>query len=251
MTYLGQDNASELARITGAEVIRSFCYTCPFLCPTEVYVKGGKVVYLRGNPASPNNMGARCGKGMAGFHVTRDPDRLKYPMKRSGPKGSGQFEAHLVGRGVHHVRGKPDPHRRRTRPRGGRLPVPPRPQHRLRPGAPDPALWHAQRLWPHLGLRYGPAGGLPDLVRPLLPHARLRQRPLRHAVGHELVHRLPGPVGEPRPDRGHEEGLQAGRRRPKHDADGGQGGRVVRHPPGWRRRPRPGHVPGHHRRGPA
>ena len=87
-----KDLSAELARIKQAEVIRSFCYTCPWNCPTELYVRDGKVVYHKGNPDSPNDVGTRCAKGMASFHVAEDPDRLKYPMKRTGPKGSGEFE---------------------------------------------------------------------------------------------------------------------------------------------------------------
>ena len=82
----------ELARIKNATAIRSFCYTCPWNCPTEVFVRDNKIVYHKGNPESPNDIGSRCAKGMASFHLTEDPDRLKYPMKRSGPKGCGEFE---------------------------------------------------------------------------------------------------------------------------------------------------------------
>ncbi len=82
----------ELARIKNAKAIRSFCYTCPWNCPTEVFVRDNKIVYHKGNPESPNDIGTRCSKGMASFHLTEDPDRLKYPMKRTGPKGSGEFE---------------------------------------------------------------------------------------------------------------------------------------------------------------
>ncbi len=92
MTTQTKDLGRKLAQIKGAKVIKSFCYTCPWQCPTEVFVRGGKVVYQKGNPESPNNIGARCAKGMASYHVTTDPDRIKYPMRRTGPKGSGQFE---------------------------------------------------------------------------------------------------------------------------------------------------------------
>ena len=92
MTAPAKDMSAELARIKGAEVVRSFCYICPWTCSTEVYVRDGKIVYLKGNHNSPNNIDARCGKGMASIHLTQDPDRLKYPMRRTGAKGSGQFE---------------------------------------------------------------------------------------------------------------------------------------------------------------
>ena len=51
---------ARLAQIKGATLIKSFCYTCPWQCPTEVLVRDGKVVYHKGNPASPNNIGSRC-----------------------------------------------------------------------------------------------------------------------------------------------------------------------------------------------
>ena len=77
--------------IKGAKIVRSFCYSCPWQCPSEVYVKDNKVVYVKGNQYAQNE-GARCSKGMASAWVTRDPDRLKHPMLRVGPKGSGSFE---------------------------------------------------------------------------------------------------------------------------------------------------------------
>ena len=93
MNSQAKDFSKQIADIKGAEVVRSFCYTCPWTCPTEVYVRDGKVVYHKGNSLAPNNIGTRCAKGMASAWVTRDPDRLKYPMMRTNPKGEpGQFK---------------------------------------------------------------------------------------------------------------------------------------------------------------
>jgi thiosulfate reductase/polysulfide reductase chain A len=87
------DLGARLAEIKDARVIKSFCYTCPWQCPTEVFVRDGKVVYHKGNPASPNNIGSRCAKGMASWYVTQDPDRLRFPLLRTNPKGEpGQFK---------------------------------------------------------------------------------------------------------------------------------------------------------------
>jgi thiosulfate reductase/polysulfide reductase chain A len=92
MSAATENLGARLAGIKGAEVIKSFCYTCPWQCPTEVFVRDGKIVYQKGNPEAPNNIGARCAKGMASWWVSRDPDRLKYPMIRTNPKGEpGQF----------------------------------------------------------------------------------------------------------------------------------------------------------------
>ena len=86
------DLAAELARIKQARVVKSFCYTCPWQCPTEVYVRDGRIVYHKGNSRAPNNIGSRCAKGMASGWVVQDPDRLKYPMLRTNPKGEpGRF----------------------------------------------------------------------------------------------------------------------------------------------------------------
>ena len=81
----------KIEMIKEAKVVRSFCFSCAWHCPTEVYVKDNKVVYVKGNQYAQNE-GARCAKGMASAWVTRDPDRLKYPMRRVGAKGSGKFE---------------------------------------------------------------------------------------------------------------------------------------------------------------
>ena len=93
MNSTTDDLGQRLASIKGAKLIKSFCYTCPWQCPTEILVRDGKVVYHKGNPASPNNIGSRCAKGMASSYLTRDPDRLKYPMLRTNAKGKpGQFK---------------------------------------------------------------------------------------------------------------------------------------------------------------
>ncbi len=87
------DLGARLAQVKGAKLIKSFCYTCPWQCPTEVLVRDGKVVYHKGNPESPNNIGARCAKGMASSYLPQDPDRLKFPMLRTNPKGQpGRFK---------------------------------------------------------------------------------------------------------------------------------------------------------------
>ncbi len=85
--------SDRIAKIKDAKIVKSFCYTCPWTCPTEVFVRDGKVVYHKGNPEAPNNIGTRCAKGMASSWVTKDPDRLKHPMLRTNPKGQpGEFK---------------------------------------------------------------------------------------------------------------------------------------------------------------
>src|SRR6202521_1143976 len=55
-------------------------------------VKMGLAKKLEGNPAHPVNRGKLCARGQAGLQVLYHPDRLRNPLKRKGPRGSGEFE---------------------------------------------------------------------------------------------------------------------------------------------------------------
>jgi anaerobic selenocysteine-containing dehydrogenase len=48
---------------------------------------------LEGNPQHPVSQGGLCSRGQASIQITYHPDRLKNPMKRSGARGSGQYQA--------------------------------------------------------------------------------------------------------------------------------------------------------------
>jgi len=62
-------------------------------CGVEVNVDNGAIRRVAGNRDHPNNRGPLCGKCLAAYNgAWIDPkSRLLYPMRRSGPKGSGQF----------------------------------------------------------------------------------------------------------------------------------------------------------------
>ena len=47
---------------------------------------------LEGNPMHPVSQGKLCPRGQAAIQVTYHPDRLRQPLKRSGPRGAGQFQ---------------------------------------------------------------------------------------------------------------------------------------------------------------
>ncbi len=67
--------------IRGTRVAPGVCIVCPWHCPTEVFVRDNKVVYIRGNENAPNKT-TRCVKGISSIHLARDPDRLLHPMKK-------------------------------------------------------------------------------------------------------------------------------------------------------------------------
>lgn len=72
--------------------IRGACaLDCPDTCSWIVTVEDGAPVALRGDPAHPYTHGALCNKVAGYLTYARSPDRLLYPMRRTGPKGSGEF----------------------------------------------------------------------------------------------------------------------------------------------------------------
>ena len=68
------------------------CYMCACRCGIRVHFKDDKLRYIDGNPDHPVNRGVLCAKGSAGIMNVLSPARLKKPLKRVGPRGSGQFE---------------------------------------------------------------------------------------------------------------------------------------------------------------
>ena len=73
-------------------VTRSHCRMCHGGCGVLVYTKNGKAVKIAGDPDCPINHGTLCSKGIASTQLAYHPDRLTYPVKRIGPKGSGQWK---------------------------------------------------------------------------------------------------------------------------------------------------------------
>jgi anaerobic selenocysteine-containing dehydrogenase len=61
-------------------------------CGVLIYTKNGKVSKIAGDPDCPINHGTLCSKGLASAQLVYHPDRLTYPVRRVGPKGSGKWE---------------------------------------------------------------------------------------------------------------------------------------------------------------
>lgn len=91
--------------------IHSVCQMCHSRCGIKAKVKNGLLLKIDGNPWHPNNRGederltyattlsaARlergrmCPKGQAGIQTLYDPYRIQHPLKRTGPRGSGQWQ---------------------------------------------------------------------------------------------------------------------------------------------------------------
>jgi anaerobic selenocysteine-containing dehydrogenase len=67
-------------------------HDCPDTCAMIYTVEDGKLVNVRGNPDHPMTRGALCVKVKDFDQHHYNPDRVLHPMRRKGPKGSGQFE---------------------------------------------------------------------------------------------------------------------------------------------------------------
>ena len=67
-------------------------HDCPDTCAIRVTVENDRVVHLQGDPDHPTTHGALCTKVSRYAERTEHPDRVLTPLRRVGPKGSGQFE---------------------------------------------------------------------------------------------------------------------------------------------------------------
>lgn len=91
------------------EIKYSVCQGCHSGCGIRCKVIDGVLVKIDGNPYHPNNLEQHlpystdpqtarltpariCAKGAAGMQTLYDPYRLKDPLKRAGPRGSGQWQ---------------------------------------------------------------------------------------------------------------------------------------------------------------
>lgn len=77
----------------GIETFHGGCpHDCPDTCSMQFHVKDGELLSVSGNPDHPMTRGGLCVKLKDYEKRHYHPNRLLYPMKRAGPKGSNQFE---------------------------------------------------------------------------------------------------------------------------------------------------------------
>ncbi len=84
------------------------CTQCAAGCGLQVKVMEGEAEVIRhgqlgllsmglakkleGHPGHPVNRGKLCAWGQAGLQVTYNPDRIRFPLRRSGARGSGEYQ---------------------------------------------------------------------------------------------------------------------------------------------------------------
>jgi anaerobic selenocysteine-containing dehydrogenase len=73
-------------------IVKSTCGLCYAGCGVLIHMRDGKPVQIEGDPESPVNRGVVCEKAMASLEYLYHPERLRYPLKRAGNRGEGNWQ---------------------------------------------------------------------------------------------------------------------------------------------------------------
>lgn len=91
-TDLSATGTEEATEEEAVEIVHSSCRACISNCGVLVHVKDGRVIKVEGDPIDPMSKGRICAKGLAAVQALYNPNRMKYPMKRVGERGTNQWE---------------------------------------------------------------------------------------------------------------------------------------------------------------
>ena len=74
-------------------LVPTTCFNCESACGLLAYVDRDslQVRKFEGNPEHPGSRGRNCAKGPATLNQITDPDRILYPLKRTGKRGAGKW----------------------------------------------------------------------------------------------------------------------------------------------------------------
>ncbi len=75
-------------------LIPTTCFNCESACGLLAHVAKDdlSVTKVEGNPAHPGSRGRNCAKGPATINQIDDPERILHPLRRTGPRGGGQWQ---------------------------------------------------------------------------------------------------------------------------------------------------------------
>lgn len=75
-------------------LIPTICFNCEAACGLLAYVDKDKlkIQKFEGNPEHPGSRGRNCAKGPATINQVTDPERILYPLRRTGKRGDGHWE---------------------------------------------------------------------------------------------------------------------------------------------------------------
>jgi len=87
------ENQEELVENDIKIIHTTSAFDCGGRCPLRFHVKDGKIIRVEGDDtADADNQLRACLRCRSIRGYIYHPERLKYPLKRAGPKGSGKFE---------------------------------------------------------------------------------------------------------------------------------------------------------------
>ncbi len=90
LSFLTQEAQAQAGTLS-ARWMASTCQGCTSWCPVQIQVIDGRAVKVRGNPHAKANHGQICPRPHLALQQLYDPDRIKFPMKRTNPKkGRGE-----------------------------------------------------------------------------------------------------------------------------------------------------------------
>ena len=72
------------------QIIPTACGICPARCGAIAYVRDGRLTRVTADPDHP--YGHLCPLGNASTQIVYSPNRIKYPLKRTGKRGEGNFQ---------------------------------------------------------------------------------------------------------------------------------------------------------------
>ncbi len=97
--------------------VPTICQQCPGGCGVLIRKIGERAVKIEANPSHPVSRHGLCPKGMASLQVLYHPARIRTPLKRVGPRGSGQWQSiswdeaiETVARALRDIRERDEPH---------------------------------------------------------------------------------------------------------------------------------------------
>ncbi|MCI0650329.1 MAG: molybdopterin-dependent oxidoreductase [Planctomycetes bacterium] len=74
-------------------LVPTTCFNCEAGCGLLAFVdrETGAIAKIEGNPLHPGSRGRNCAKGPATLNQVNDPERILYPMRQRGERGSGDW----------------------------------------------------------------------------------------------------------------------------------------------------------------
>ncbi len=81
-----------LAAEADVQTITSVCGACHNGCSISAVVQNGRLLRVSGLKDDPRVSGRLCAKGLLAPQRAYDPRRVRYPLRRTGERGSGQWK---------------------------------------------------------------------------------------------------------------------------------------------------------------